>query len=277
MPDSSEAPGGPTKTEPVVSGGVAKVVGLVLVAAVLGGGAYLLAGGGLDIDLPDLPETPEGATTIEEGEFTDTNLGTTPEEQPTPEPAPAPTDAFTTAGFADALAQVRAAAGPGAQATSLSLNDVQSQFIVREGDGVRALSVRADSGEVVEEEATVTISGNATIEDFYFGLDGLKPAAVDRMVAAAKKLSGAADFRPTVLNLERQIPTGSRELEWTINAEGGGRNLLYRARADGSGVRNESGAGTPIPPAAQDARRLNDCIQAAANDPDKIFACLDKF
>jgi len=277
MPDSSEAPGGPTKTEPVVSGGVAKVVGLVLVAAVLGGGAYLLAGGGLDIDLPDLPETPEGATTIEEGEFTDTNLGTTPEGQPTPEPAPAPTDAFTTAGFADALAQVRAAAGPGAQATSLSLNDVQSQFIVREGDGVRALSVRADSGELVEEEATVTISGNATIEDFSFGLDGLKPAAIDRMVAAAKKLSGAADFRPTVLNLERQIPTGSRELEWTINAEGGGRNLLYRARADGSGVRNEGGAGTPIPPAAQDARRLNDCIQAAANDPDKIFACLDKF
>jgi hypothetical protein len=35
--------------------------------------------------------------------------------------------------------------------------------------------------------------------------------------------------------------------------------------------------GTEIPQAAQDAKRLNECISAAAGDPDKIFSCFDEF
>ena len=60
-------------------------------------------------------------------------------------------------------------------------------------------------------------------------------------MATAKKQSGAGDFEPTVLSLERRIPFGDRALEWTINAEGGGRNLLYRAEPNGSKVRNQGG------------------------------------
>jgi hypothetical protein len=97
------------------------------------------------------------------------------------------------------------------------------------------------------------------------------------MLDAAGQDSGAPDFEPTVLNLERQIPSGSRKLEWTISAEGGGRNLTYRAGAGGDNVRNVGGEGTEIPPAAQEAKQLNECIQAAGNDPEKIFACLDRF
>ena len=114
--------------------------------------------------------------------------------------------------------------------------------------GSRRFSVRADDpGEVVREEATITISGNATLEDFAFALDGVDPSAIDRMLAAATKQSGAGDFEPTVVSLERRIPFGDRALEWTINAEGGGRNLLYRADPDGSKVRNEGGGGSPLP------------------------------
>jgi hypothetical protein len=154
---------------------------------------------------------------------------------------------------------------------------VQTQLIVRRGDGVEAYSVRADSGELDREEATITISGEASIEDFAFSLDAIDPGSIDRMLAAARKQSGDEDFEPTVLSLERGIPFGRRALEWTINAQGGGRNLLYRADADGGSVRNEGGKGSGIPPAAVEAEKLNECIEAAGENPEEIFACLDRF
>lgn len=260
--------------DPIISGGVLKVALVVLVAAALGVGAYAFAGDGIDIDLPDLPDLDTtGDTTTN---LQDTNLqDTTINGGPSPE---AVADPFTTAGFSQGLTQVRDAVGPGAQLTRLFINDVQTQFIVRKGaDGIEAYGVRADSGELTREDATITISGNARIDDFAFALDGIDAASVDRILSAARKQSGASDFRPTVLSLERAIPFGSRELEWTINAQGGGRNLLYRAKADGTEVRNEGGEGTAIPPAAIEAQKLNDCIQDAGGDPDEILACLDQF
>ena len=158
------------------------------------------------------------------------------------------------------------------------MNGTQTQFIVRRGeDGAEAYSVRADSGELVREDATITVSGNATLDDFAFPLAGVKADAIDRMLAAARKQSGAGDFEPTVLTLERAIPSGSRELRWTINAEAGGRYVLYRADPDGGDVRNEGGEGTEIPQVAQDAKKLNECIEAANSDPDRIFRCLEEF
>ena len=261
--------------DPIISGGVLKVALVVLVAAGLGVGAYAIAGDGIDIDLPDLPDldtTGDTTTNLQE-----TNLEETTIDGGDPPPE-AIADPFTTAGFSQALSQVRDAVGPGTQLTRLFINDVQTQFIARKGaDGIEAYSVRADSGELTREDATITISGNAKIDDFAFALDGIDPASVDRMLSAARKQSGASDFRPTVLSLERAIPFGSRELEWTINAQGGGRNLLYRARADGSEVRNEGGEGTAIPPAAIEAQKLNDCIRDAGSNPDEILACLDQF
>src|SRR5688500_2184073 len=260
------------KEDPIFSGGVFKAALVVLVAAALGVGAYALAGDGIDIDLPDLPEI-DTTTTGDEGV---TNLEDTTIEEGSFDGANA-LEPFTSAGFSTAIAEVTGDVGPGQELTGLFINPVQTQFIVRRGDGVEAYSVRADSGDLVREDATITISGSAEISDFAFPLDGVDPAAVDRMLASARKKSGAADFEPTVLSLERAIPSGRRDLEWTINAEGGGRSLLYRANADGSDVRNEGGPGAPIPPAAIDARKLNECIEKAGNDPERIFACLEQF
>lgn len=257
------------KEDPVISGGVVKAVMVVLVAAILGVGAYALVGDGIDIDLPDLPDvdtTGDGTatnlenTTIEEGNFTG---------------APA-IEPFTSAGLAQALDLVRGEVGTGQELTRLFVNDVQTQFIVRRGDAIEAYSVRADTGELSREDATITITGSATIDDFAFPLDEVDPAAVDRMLSAAAGESGAGDFRPTVLSLERAIPFGRRALEWTINARGGGRNLLYRANAGGRKVRNEGGEGTEIPPAAVEAQELNDCIEGAGSDPERILDCLER-
>lgn len=263
------------REDPVFSGGIVKVLLLLLVVGAVGVGVFAVAGNGLPFDLPSLPDIEDtGVTTLENTDLSDTTINEP--EQPTP-PASPIGDPFTSAGFGDALSLVRDSVGANAELTRLFINDFQTQFIVRKGNGVEAWSVRADTGELQKQDATITISGSATIDDFAFSLSGVKAEAIDPMLAQAKKLSGTSDFRPSVLSLERAIPFGSRALEWTINAQGGGRNLLYRAKPDGSDVHNEGGKGTAIPPAAQEAQKLQDCIQAANNDPEKVFACLDKF
>jgi hypothetical protein len=82
---------------------------------------------------------------------------------------------------------------------------------------------------------------------------------------------------PAVLKFALVFLVAARRLEWTINASGGGRYLTYNARADGGGVRDISDGGVPIPPAAQDAQELNDCIAAPAGDSDEILSCLERF
>jgi hypothetical protein len=256
------------RPDPVISGGVLKVALIVLVAGALGAGAYAVAGG--DVDLPDLPELPEvetagEGTTIEEGNFEDTTLGGEGGGAAGP---------FTSEGLAEALAALGDELGA-VELTRLTVNEAQTQFFVRRGDGIASYSHRA--GELVRENATVTITGDATIADFAYPAAGVQPAAVDRMLRSARKLSGASDFRPTVLSLERGIPFGERALSWTINAEGGGRFLTYRADAAGRGVEDVGGTDTPIPPSVDEARELNRCIADAGDDTDAIFRCLERF
>jgi hypothetical protein len=258
------------REEPVFSRGVIKAALVLLVAGGLGVGAYAIVGDGLDIDLPDvdLPEVEETGT--DAVELTDTELENTTID------GPAIADTFTSAALASALAQISDEAGADAELTRLFVNDVQTQAFVRSGDGIEAYSVRADSGELVREEATITISGNAKIDDFAFPIADVRPEAVDRMLAEARKRSGGGEFEPTVLSLERGIPFGRRALEWTINARGGGRSHTYRADLDGA-LGDDGGGSTPIPPEAIDAQRLNECIQDAGNDPERIFDCLGRF
>jgi len=260
------------REDPIISGGLVKAALVLLVVGGLGVGAYLLVSG-VDINLPDVDQGGD-STAVAEQTSPETTAQRT-QTQPAPQTAAAG-NPFTSAGFASALDKVRATVGPNRQLTRVSVNDTQTQFSVRRGSGIEAYSVRADSGDVVRQSATITITGNATIDDFAFGLDGLQPSAIDRMLAAARKASGAKDFTPTVLNLERRIPFGSRELAWTISAEGAGRNLTYRAGADGGNVEDIGAGGTPIPPQIQQAQELNRCIQAAGSDIDQITSCLDR-
>jgi hypothetical protein len=262
-------------TDPIFSKGALKALGILLVALVLGGGAYALAGGGIGIDLPDidLPETTTGDNSATQ--LSNTTLESTTIDGPAPEEPAA--DPFTSATFATAIDKVRAETGPGMKLTRLFINDVQTQFILVRGDGVEAYSVRADNGEVTRQEATITVSGNATIEDFAFELDAIKPGAVDRMLAKARKLSKAADFEPAVLNLERDLSAGLKPPEWTVNAQGGNRNLTYKANENGGAVKNVGGEGTEIPQAALDAQKLNQCIQDANQDFEAIQKCFEDF
>lgn len=256
--------------DPLISGGIVKAALIILLAGGIGVGAYALAGS--DIGLPDidLEELSEQTTTnLTDTDLSDTTIDVQPED-------PVPTDTFTTASFAATLDKVREVAGGGRSVTRVAVNEVQTQFFALTQGGAEAFSVRADTGEVVRESATIEITGgNATIEDFAFKLDAIDPAAVDRMLTKAAALSGAADFKPTVLSLERRIPFGDRALAWTINAQAGGKNLLFRADEAGRQVSQE-GTGTQIPPGVEKAQALGECIEAAGEDTEEIFACLEE-
>lgn len=263
------------REDPIFSGGIIKILAVLLVAGVLGVTAFAVVGDGLPFDLPDLPDVEDAGniTTLENTDLQDTTINGSdgPQEGEN-------IDLFTSAGFGAALGAVKDEVGAGAELTRLTINDTQTQFIVRKGqNGAEAYSVRGDNGELLKEEATITISGNATLDDFAFALDSVKPAAIDRMVDASRKLSGSKDYRPSVFTLERGIPFGSRELRWTLNGQAKGRYTLYRANADGSNVRNEGGEGVSVPPAAQEAQKLNDCINDAGQDTSAILQCLEEF
>lgn len=263
------------REEPVISRAIVKAALVLLVAGGLGVGAYVLVGGGIDIDLPDLPDVEtatEEATTIDDTTLQDTTIGIDSE----PEAPASKSNAYTSASLGASVGVLRDAVGPDAELTRVAINDVQTEFIVRRGDGIEAYRITPE-GNVIREDATITISGDATLADFAFPLTAVDPTAIDRMLASSRNLTGVQDLRPSTLTLERAIPFGERKLEWAINAEGGGRYLTLRANADGTQVRNVGGKGVAIPPAAQEARKLNDCIDAAQGDADEIFACLDRF
>ena len=264
-------------TDPVFSGGAIKAAALLVIAIVIGVGAWAVASDRINVGLPDvdLPDTDtNGVTTLQDTDISNTTID--PDREPVPEPA-APevpvTDALSSQGLSESIAAVRAQIGGGRELTSLTINEVQTQFIVRRGKDIEAWSVRADDGSVIRQDASISITGDATIKDFAFKLDAVDPGAVDRMLARTRKLSGAQDLRPTVLRLERDLSTGPHPPEWTINAEGKGRYLTYRANAKGGAVRNVGGEGIEIPQAAIDARKLNDCIQKAGTDTDAISKC----
>jgi hypothetical protein len=282
LPDQTTSTANPTRTEPVFSFGLFKAILVLLVAGGLGIGGFALGEGGIDVDLPDLPELPEvtdPVTTLENTSLENTTIdGEQTGEATEPTPPTVPPSPFSSAGLGTAIERVEAEAGAGLKLQKLSINDVQTQFVVQRGDEVEAYSVRAENNELTREEASITISGNATLDDFAFALGGVEPVSVDRMLAKARRMAGGVpDFEPTVLNLERNLSAGLRPPEWTISAEGGGRNLTYRASLDGRRVEDIGGGGTEIPQAALDARKLNDCITAADQDFEAIQACFQEF
>src|SRR5687768_3288485 len=141
--------------EPIINRGLVKLVLILLVAAGLGGGAYAIAGGGIDLPDIDLETTTGGTTELQDTNLEDTTIdGDYTQTEVPAEPGDQPLEPFTSFGFGEALNRVRDAVGPGAKLTRLFINDVQTEFIVLRGDDVEAYSVRADTGELSRSDAS---------------------------------------------------------------------------------------------------------------------------
>lgn len=78
------------KTEPVISGAVLKAALVLLVAGAIGGGAYILVEGGIDLPDIDLETTTGDVTSLEETTLEDTTIGREKPEAPARPGAPFP-------------------------------------------------------------------------------------------------------------------------------------------------------------------------------------------
>ena len=93
--------------DPVISRGVLKAAAILLVGAGIGGGAYALASGG--IDLPDIDlETTGDVTSLEDTTLEDTTIGGNEPDAPVKPEAPVKPDGGPkTTPFPDTLPEVQ--------------------------------------------------------------------------------------------------------------------------------------------------------------------------
>jgi hypothetical protein len=195
---------------------------------------------------------------------------------------------FTTAGFQKAYDAVKDKAG-GKPALQVQVTQGGADFKLR--DGEKATGFVYTGGDLHEEQVQVIGPGSLNGQDFPFS--EIDPAAIDKIVAGVKSVSGIGDIKVTVLTLEKSAVDG--KLKWTINAEGGGRTgLVYNAEPDGSNVTSPiggtgivgKGTATSPPtttpgtsasgvtaPNGKSAQEIANCIQQAGGDVNKIQAC----
>lgn len=205
---------------------------------------------------------------------------------------------FTTAGFQEAYAAVTDRAGEQATVLEVQITGGGADFKLRSGE--QATGLIYTDGELHDQE--VEVIGPGSLEGQDFPISEVDPAAIDRIVSGVQSESGVSDIEVTVMTLAKSSIEG--RLEWTINAEGGGRSgLVYVADADGSNVRSPlggiAGAGTETtgtetepsggsaggkPPATdpgasvtlpsgKSAAEVLECVQRAQGDVEKLQAC----
>lgn len=255
------------REDPIISGGLAKVLIAVFVLAGLGFGGYKLIDS-LDIDL-------ESGQAVDPVVLEDVDLGDiTINGKTTPEGEGA--DPFTRAGFARTKALLLAAVDGTPELTRVIVNESSTQFYVRRGEEGDAYVVDAVSGEVQKLDTTITITGNAKLADFVFSPGAVQPGAVARILAKIGRDTGKAELRSRSMTLERGLLFGDPSLRWTVNVQAGNRNLTYRAPADGRSI-EQIGGGSKVPQAALDAQKLAECVQAAGSDVDAALACLERY
>ena len=140
-------------------------------------------------------------------------------------------DLFTTAGFQKAYDAVKGKAGDNAQALQVQITEGGADFKLRNGE--QATGFVYTGGDLHDEKVDVIGPGSLEGQDFPF--TEVDPAAIDKIVSGVKQASGVNDLKVTVMTLEKSAVDG--QLNWTINAEGGGRTgLVYNAEPDGSNV-----------------------------------------
>ncbi len=188
-------------------------------------------------------------------------------------------DLFTTAGFQKANDAVKEKAGENAQALQVQITEGGADFKLRSGE--QATGFVYTGGDLHDEKVDVIGPGSLEGQDFPFS--EVDPAAIDKIVSGVKQAAGVNDLKVTVMTLEKSAVDG--QLQWTINAEGGGRTgLVYNAEPDGSNVISPLGdiagsgsggtsTGGATTPSGKTPAEIAQCVQAAGTDISKIQAC----
>jgi hypothetical protein len=167
-------------------------------------------------------------------------------------------DLFTSAGFQKAYDAVTDEAGENVQALETQITDGGATFKLRNGE--QATGFIYTGGEL--HDVKVDVIGTGSLEGQDYPFSEVDPEAIDKIISGIKQQAGVPDLKVTVMTLAQSQVDG--QLQWTMNAEGGGRTgLVYTAEPDGSNITSPT----------QEAQGITDCIQKAGTDVAKIQAC----
>jgi hypothetical protein len=189
-------------------------------------------------------------------------------------------DQFTSAALAKTLDAVKSKAGDTAELLEVQITSAGTDYKIR--DGEKATGLHFDPGSGDGQDVKVEIIGTGSLANSAYPISEVDPAAVDKMLAQAPDVSGASDFKVTVMTLGNSFSVNG-DIQWTINGEASGRTgLVLNAKPDGSGLsapggQVPSGPSSTTPSASgtntTDPAAIASCIQKAGGDINKIKAC----
>ena len=191
-------------------------------------------------------------------------------------------DQFTSAALAKTLDVVKSKAGDTAELLEVQITSGGTDYKIR--DGEKATGLHFNPGSSDAQDVKVEVVGTGSLANSAYPISEVDPAAVDKMLAQAPDVSGASDFKVTVMTLGNSFSVNG-DVQWTINGDASGRTgLVLNAKPDGSGLsapggQVPSGTGTTATPPATggasttDPAAIANCIQKAGGDINKIKAC----
>jgi hypothetical protein len=133
--------------------------------------------------------------------------------------------------FSAAVGDIKAELGGDAELLEFTANPMGGNVKYRTGD--RAAGLRFGTGFDGLQPVKVTLVGSGKLADNVFPIAKLRDDAAAKLTAAVEQEAGAG-FAIQSMTLGMAPVTG--EITWTVTGEGDGRQQVFRAAADASGL-----------------------------------------
>ena len=141
-------------------------------------------------------------------------------------------DYLAASNFASVVANIKAELGEDAEILDFTANPMGGNVKYRTGDRAAGLQFGPASDGL--EPVKVTLVGSGKLEDNVFPIAKLKDDAAAKLTAAVAKQAGAG-FDIQAMTLGMSPITG--DVHWTVTGEGDGRQQVFQAKADGTGLK----------------------------------------
>jgi hypothetical protein len=144
-------------------------------------------------------------------------------------------DYLATQNFSSVVDGIKAELGDDAEILDFTANPMGGNVKYRTGD--RAAGFQFGTGFDGLEPVKVTLVGSGKLADNVFPIAKLRDDAAATLTAAVVKKAGAG-FEIQSMTLGMTPVTGA--IRWTVSGEGDGRQQVFQADADGSGLKQIS-------------------------------------
>jgi hypothetical protein len=133
--------------------------------------------------------------------------------------------------FGATVAQIKGKLGSDAELLDMTVTPQSGNVKYRTGN--RAAGFEWGLGHQGLDPVKVTLIGSGKLTDNVFPISKLSPDATTKLAAAVKAKAGAG-FKTQAMTLGLNPVTGA--VEWTVTGTGSGRQLVFQANADATGL-----------------------------------------